>query len=123
MKLLYGRAIMTTLSIRDALSYGFNTMQLENARSDDDFSDVEDDLNRADTYFNPDMDFVLSLDLQGDSRLGSNSGSGSRGSLDRDPWYDNAGSDFYAGWDAIFDSAQSGYGSRFKGLRWNHDLT
>ena len=121
MKLFYKRQLLTTLDITDASEYGFDTMQLKNMFSNSQVSDVEDDLVAPDRHFDPNMDFVLSMNLQGDPRCGPNSASGRRGSIDRDPWYDSSSSAFYTGWGSLFDVVNTRYGSRFKGLRWNHE--
>ena len=116
MKLIYGRSILTTLNIHDASAYGFDTMQLRNMFSNSKLSDVSDDLRAPDEYFSPDMDFVLSLNLIGEPQCGSNSSSKARGSIDRDPWYDNPSHAFYNGWDALIEDVEDRYGSPLQGI-------
>lgn len=96
-------------------------MQLRNMFSNSQLSDVSDNLRPPDDYFSPDMDFVLSMNLIGEPRCGSNSGRNTRGSIDRDPWYDSPSNAFYNGWNALIEDTEDRYGSRFKGLRWNHE--
>ncbi len=121
MRIIYGRGLLVDIGCADAGDFGFDTMQLENMYSDTPNSKIGQALQPPDDHFDPNLDFVLSLNLQGDSRCGSNSDSGARGSVDRDPWYDNPNHAFYTGWRDLLNYAKSTYGSRFKGLRWNHE--
>ncbi len=121
MKLIYGRGLLVDLDCTDPADYGFDTFQLKNMYSNSQLGDIVNALSPVDQHFDPEVDFVLSITLKGDYRCGSNSASGSRGSIDRDPWYDNPNHAFYNGWHALFEDAQERYGSRFKGIRWNHE--
>ena len=121
MKLIYGRGLLVDLDCTDPAEYGFDTFQLKNMHSDDQLSSIQSALVPVDNFFDPDVDFVLSITLQGDPRCGSNSDSGATASIDRDPWYNNASSPFYSGWNLLFNAAITEYGSRFKGIRWNHE--
>jgi hypothetical protein len=72
----------------------------------------------VDGYFDDDLDFVLSFTPEDDPNMDGGSGVGW---INRDPWYDSSRSPFYADMEQFFDSVVSEYGSRFKGMRWNHE--
>ncbi len=121
MKLIYGRQLLVDLKIKDIGDYGFDTIQLENMHSTDGLAAVTKALETPDDFFNPDPDFVLSIDLFGDSRCGENSDSREVGCIERDSWYDSTSNAFYHDWGALFELVDIAYGDRFKGVRWNHE--
>ena len=121
MKLFYGRQLLKDLNITNPADYGFDTFQLENMFSNATLSDVQNSLQTVDEYFDTEVDFVLSMSLQGEPQCGSNSDSGATGSIGRDPWYNSNSGPFYSGWSSLFDLLDTFYGDRFKGLRWNHE--
>ena len=118
MKLLYGRGVLIDLGVHDPAEYGFDTFQLANIHSGSSITGISAEVTNTDEWFTEENDFVLSFTPDGDPRMGSGTGVGS---ISRDPWYDNPGADFYADMDSLFDQVTSQYGSRFKGMRWNHE--
>ena len=121
MKLIYGRGLLVDLDCTDPADYGFDTIQLKNMHSTDGLAAVQSTLVTVDNFFSPDPDFVLSINLFGDSRCGSTSDSEEVGCIERDPWYDNPDHAFYSGWNTLFDLVDTAYSDRFKGVRWNHE--
>ena len=84
MKLIYGRQLLKDLNITDPGDYGFDTFQFVNMHSNSTLDAVENEVGIVDDYYDRAVDFVLSMDLMGDPRCGSNSDSGNRGTIDRD---------------------------------------
>ena len=118
MKLLYGRGVLKDLGVHDPAEYGFDTFQLENLHSGTAFSKITSEVDDMDDWFTEENDFVLSFTPDGDNHM---DGGPEVGDIERDPWYDNAGAAFYSDMESLFDQTASEYGSRFKGMRWNHE--
>ena len=121
MKLLYGRAVLieSGLNVPDPGDYNIDTFQLKNLHTGTNVSKVNDEVDSIDGFFTGDPDFILSFTPDNDPYMDSGSGIGY---INRDPWYDNPGSPFYADLEDIFDAVKSEHGSRFKGMRWNHEI-
>ena len=121
MRLIYGRGVLMDLDVTDPTDYGFDTFQLANYNNDMPRSDISSEITNMDGYFTDGNDFILSYTPLHDLEMGNGGGEEGIDSIQRDGWYDSPSSPFYADMDSLFDWVHSEYGSRFKGMRWNHE--
>ncbi len=138
MKLFYGRKLLTELGIRRPSEYGFDTFQIGPFFSGATQSKLLAQVGDVDEYFNQeDVDFVLAIGFEaaGSNYHGNNDilypdppgHPGSEevdgiGKIDRESWHDNPSHEFYTNFGTLFASAVNTYGTRFKGVRWNHEV-
>ncbi len=108
------------LNITRPQDYGFDTFQLGLFFSGATIEDVDDKLVEPDDFFEPNVDFVLTLSLEGETITGT----AAVGSINREDFHDNPDHDFYTDWGTLFQAVHNNnsYRSRFKGIRWNHEL-
>lgn len=141
MKLFYGRKVLVDLGIRNITEYGFDTFQIGPFYSGgtiSKFNEImegvkENEDDGVDEFFVPNANFLIALGFSGRGGHGTNEHvypnghPGSNpingiGSIERECWHDNPNHAFYTSFRTLFNAISEEYESRFKGVRWNHEI-
>ncbi len=138
MKLFYGRQLLVSCGIKRPSEYGFGTFQIGQFFSGATQSTLLTQVGDVDAFFNQEtVNFVLAIGFHaaGSNYHGNNNilyplpdghpgplEVDAIGTIDRESWHDNPNHEFYTNFSTLFASAVNTYGTRFKGVRWNHEI-